>query len=378
MPNSLTNILDKILAMGLSTLREAAVMPRLTNADYRGEAAQKGATIDIPIPKAQVVGNVTPGPVRTSSASNAPGLVQVALDQWKKTNFFLTDKDMVEIDRNRHFVPMQTDEAARAMANNLDGAIHGRYLGVYGWVGTAGVTPFSTVATGPLAGKVLNEQLAPKSMRRIVLDPSGEAQALQLSAYSDVEKTQDRAVKIEGEIGRKFGFDHFMSQNVTSHTAGTCKGGTFGSTGAVGASTVELDGTSALGTLVVGDVFSRSGDPQTYVALTGGTISSAGINVRIDPPLKVAASAGTTWARKASHVVNLAFHPQAFAWATRPLQEAVTGEVQANLSRTMTDPLSGVTMRLEIIRENKQTAFEFDYLYGTKLVRPPFAARIAG
>ncbi len=45
MANTLTNIVDKILARGLTTLREQAVMPRLVNIDYSNEAAQKGSTM---------------------------------------------------------------------------------------------------------------------------------------------------------------------------------------------------------------------------------------------------------------------------------------------------------------------------------------------
>ena len=223
MSNSLTNVMDKILARGLMTLREAAIMPRLVNVDYNAnEAKQFGDTIDVPKPAAQVASSVVAGVQGSATpASKTPGKVQVPMDQWKTTDFHLTDKDMVEVDRNRHFLPMQTAEAARVLANTADTYIHGKYTGVYGYVGTAGVVPFSSVATATGARVVLNEQLAPMSERRIVMDPTAEGQALQLAAYSDVSQTQDRPVKIEGEIGRKFGFDHFMSQNVLTHTAGT-------------------------------------------------------------------------------------------------------------------------------------------------------------
>ena len=41
MANTLTNIMDKILARGLMVLREAAVMPRLVNIDYANEAKER-------------------------------------------------------------------------------------------------------------------------------------------------------------------------------------------------------------------------------------------------------------------------------------------------------------------------------------------------
>lgn len=379
MANTLTNILDKILAQGLVTLREAAVMPRLVNTDYASTGAQQGNTVDIPVPKAQVVSTVSASNTSKAAASNTPGLVQISLDQWKMTDFHLTDKELSEIDRNRHFVPMQAAEAARAIANNIDTKIHNDYKGIYGYVGTAATVPFSTVATATGARRVLNDQLAPMNDRRIVMDPTAEDQALQLSAYSDVEKTDDKGVKIEGEIGRKFGIDHYMSQNVVTHTKGTAGTDTLvGSTTAIGVSSLAIQAGSAVGTIVVGDVFTIAGDSQTYVAKTAITTTSANQNVTIDPALKVIASANAVITFKATHVVNLGFQRGAFAYVTRPLANAVGALTGGNPQSVLTDNLTGLTMRLEVVRQHKQNAFQFDVLYGTKLIRPAFGTRIAG
>jgi len=376
MANTITAILDKILAGGLVTLREAAVMPRLTNTDYQGAAAEQGDTIDVPIPKAQVVSTVAAAASNKAAADKSPSKVQISLDQWKTTDFHLTDKEMAEIDRNRHFVPMQTSEAARALANNVDTYIHNKYTGVYGYQGTAAVVPFSTVATTTGARKILNNQLAPGSQRRLVMDPNAEDQALQLAAYSDLDKTGDFAVKIEGEIGRKFGIDHFMSQNVVSHTKGTAGTDTLiGSTTAIGVSTLAIVAGSAVGTIVIGDVFTIAGDSQTYVANSAITTTSANQNVSIDPPLQVIASATSVITFKATHVVNLAFNRGAFAYVTRPMAD---DPLNTNPTSTLVDNETGLTMRLEVVRQNKQNAWQFDILYGAQLVRPAFAARIAG
>ncbi len=381
--NTLTNIQDKILARGLMVLREAAIMPRLVNIDYSGEAAQKGTTIDIPTSKAQTVADVVAGPTYSSAQGVTPGLTQVSMSNWKKTDFFLTDKDMVEVDRNKHFLPLQSEEAAKALANDIDTTIHKDYLGIYGFVGTAGVVPFSTIATATGARKVLNEQLAPMSDRRVVLDPNAEDQALQLAAFSDVSQSTDRDVKIEGEIGRKLGLDFFMSQNVQTHTVGTndvANGAVVGSTTAIGVSTLLVKADSIIGTVVTGDVFTIAGDTQTYV-ITGASASltSAGVNFTIDPALKVIASATSKMTFKATHVVNLCFQRGAFVYVTRPLMSSVTSELLGGVStRALVDNQTGITLRLEVIRQNKQVEWEFDVLYGSKLLRPELAARIAG
>lgn len=379
MANTMTNILDKILAQGLMTLREAAVMPRIVNIDYQGQAAQKGNTIDVPIPVAQVVSTVAASNTSKAAANKTPGLVQISLDQWKMTDFHLTDKEMAEIDRNQHFIPMQTAEAARAIANNIDVAIHSNYTGVYGFTGTPAVVPFSTVATATGARKVLNNQLAPMNDRRIVMDPNAEDQALQLSAYSDLEKTGDNGVKIEGALGRKFGIDHYMSQNVQTHTTGTIVSCQVGSTTAAGASTLAFNGLTAGGTIVIGDVFTIAGDTQTYVATSAHTlVSTVKQNVSIAPGLAQIASATSVIQVKATHVVNLAFQRGAFAYVTRPIADAVGDLAGGNPMTSLTDDMTGLTMRLEVVRQHKQNSFQFDVLYGSQLVRKEYATRVAG
>ncbi len=385
MANTLTNIVDKILARGLTTLREQAVMPRLVNIDFSNEAAQKGTTIDVPLPKSQTVSDVTPRVIPVSTANTTPGLVQIPMDQWKKTDFKLSDKDMVEVDRNRHFIPMQTEEAAKAIANTVDAKIHNT-LGqrTYGYIGKAAVTTFSTVATITNARKTLNNQLAPISQRRLVMDPDAEGAALQISALSDLEKTGDDRVKIEGELGRKFGFDFFMSQNVQTHTAGSATSGDglqVSNETAIGVSTIRFSTSAGTAIFNVGDIFTIAGDTQTYVrtGTTAVTVTTGSTAVTFDPALTTIASAAAAVTVKATHVMNLAFNRNAAAYVTRPLQAAVGGDVLGgSVVRSLVDNMTGIVLRLEVSRQNKQTSWEFDVLYGTKTLRPEFGMRIAG
>jgi hypothetical protein len=74
-------------------------------------------------------------------------------------------------------------------------------------------------------------------------------------------------------------------------------------------------------------------------------------------------------------VVNLGFHRDALAFANRPLG-AATATNPRMLS--MTDPVTGITLRLELTRQYKQDRWELDLLWGSKLVRAALAARLAG
>ena len=74
--------------------------------------------------------------------------------------------------------------------------------------------------------------------------------------------------------------------------------------------------------------------------------------------------------------VGLAFHRDAFALATRPLMASSTDLAMGSNIMSMTDPVSGLSLRLEVQRQYKQTTWEFDILYGVKCVRPEYACKV--
>jgi hypothetical protein len=378
MANDLQNLVPRLLARGLLALREMAVMPRLVNLDYSLEGAQRGSTIDVPVSNTFTANNVSPSITPSSAQDSTPGLVQIPLNQWKQVDFFLTDKQRLEIVENESFMPMNISEAVRALANSMDSHIHAQAVDVFGFIGTAGATPFSTIADVVNSRALLNKQLAPMNSRRIVMNPDAEANMLQIPAMSDLEKTGDQDVKIEGMLGRKFGFDMVQSQNVRTHIAGTAASITVASTTAAGATSLDIIASIA-GTLRKGDIFSIAGNSQTYVVTSADdTYTSTKKAVAIQPPLVAIASSGADVAKRASHVVNLAFQREAFAFVNRPLANVGNGNQLGSIIQQMTDPVTGLTMRMEVTRQNKQEVMQLDVLYGAKTIRPQLAVRIAG
>lgn len=408
--NDLTNIMPKILARGLLSLRKLCIMPRIVNSDYSNEAAMKGTTIDIPVPTAVATIDVTPSNTLITPEGCTPALVQVSLNNWKQNKaIYLTDKELCEIDQNEHFLPMQMQEAIKALAGDVNASIFAKYKGtlrgVYGYTGTAGTTPFGSgvgVVSATNARKILNQQLCPKTDRRGVLNFDAEANALALSEFGDAEKTMDPNIKMEGEIGRKYGVDWFADDDVPSHTAGTIDdGGTpngrhahinNGGGYAVGIDTINIDkdsGTALTGTIVLGDIVSFAGHAQTYCVIANAnsgnysagayTASSNAIaGLKIYPALVAAVADNEIMTVKATHVVNLVFHRDAFAFATRPLLDVTSKLNLGTQILSMQDPISGLVLRLEVSRQHKQIVWEFDILWGCELVRPELVMRIAG
>ena len=136
MANTLTALVPKILARGLTALRENAVMPRLVNRSIGEEAREVGDTIDIPLSAAATTRTVTPAVTQAANVDFIPTKVQLSLDQWKESPFQLTDKQLAEIDADNDFIPMQVSEAVKALANGIDSYILGKYTGIHNYSGT--------------------------------------------------------------------------------------------------------------------------------------------------------------------------------------------------------------------------------------------------
>lgn len=379
MSNTITNVVPKLLAQGVLALRQAVMMPQLVNGGYSTLASQRGNVINVPIPSAIASRNVTPGFTMVSNVDFTPTVALVTLDFWKETLFQMSDNDMVSVQDGT--LPMQASEAIKTLANDCDVLVMGKAVGVYGFTGTPGTTPFASNITAAItARKKLNRQLAPMDNRRMVLDPEAEANALGLANILDFDKRGDQGGIIRGSIGTKLGMDWYMDQNIDTYTPGTgwVTGWVLSTVGAAaGDVTLNILNATAAGTIKVGDIFTVNGGSQTYVVTVAATASATVARlISFNPALaSLAATGAAITVVGTAYTRNLTFHRDAFAWASRPL-----GDIPelGSVFRSVADPVSQIALRLEVSRQNKQTAFSYDILAGTNLIRPELACIVAG
>jgi hypothetical protein len=384
MANNFTDVVPILIAQGLETLRSTCYFTRLINRDFENTPANTGDTINVYIPSSAVDEDVAPSVTKAANNDTKPKKVPVTLDQWRHSGFYLTDKEAEEIAGGVQ--AKQASEHVKALAQRLNSYALAQYKGVYGYVGTAGTTPFAADTTAATqARKILNKQEAGLTDRRIILDPDAEALAVELAKLTTAQNTGGKEELTEAAIGRKLGFDWFMDQQIPTHastalTAGAC---TVNGVNAVGAGstdggrtgTVSIAKAANASPLVKGDIISIAGDAQTYVVTADTNLIVGNTAVPIAPALKKATVGAEVVTLKASHVVNLAFHRDAFAFASRPLQKTSQNTVEM---MSIPDPVTGIVLRLELVRQNKQWYYDFDVLYGVKLVREELACRIAG
>lgn len=384
MTNTFTDVVPILIAQGLQTLRAACVMPRLVNTDYSNTPANQGDTVNVWIPSALTVSDVAPSAAPVQAGDSQPVKAPIPLNKWRRSGFYLTDKQQEEIVGGVQ--SKQTGEAIKAIAEDINAYIFGLYTSVYGYAGAAGTTPFAAdVSALTAARKVLNLQRAPLTDRRLVLDVNAEANALGLAAFTTFQNVGNAAGLIDGTLGRKFGFDIAMDQQVPTHPSVVFTAGAVtvngvnainaGSTNGGRTGTISLAKATNAGSFIAGDIITIAGFNQTYVVTAATALIVGNTTVPIAPALQQATAGGEAITLKAAHVVNMAFHRDAFAFVSRPLQ-ASSANIETMMS--VADPISGVAIRLEVIRQNKQMFFDFDVLYGAACVRPELASRLAG
>lgn len=382
MANTLTNILPTILAGGVQALRERAVMAQLVNRDYQGLAQQKGNVVNIPVPSAIAARAVTPAVAMASNVDFAPTSAAVTLDQWYEAPLNISDADAASIDMA--YVAMQSTEAIKSLANNVDQYIMGKHKRIFAYSGAAGTTPFNTSLTAVAsAALVLHQNLAPTEDRRAVISPLAEFYFKQNSQILQADQRGNTTGLTEGVIGRVLGLDWFVDQNMATVTHTPGGGWVTGfsvstTTGVAGGSTLHVLNATASGTIKVGDVFTLGTDTLNQYVVTASATSSStvGIDLSIYPPLRAAASLGTTLAVVATaYTVNLAFHRDSWAFASRPLSGVF---LAGNIIQAPTDPISGIALRLELSRQYKQETLSYDILYGANVYRPELASKIFG
>ncbi len=359
----------------LLQLRNNTVMANLVYRDYSQEfVAGVGNTVTIRKPatfEAQEFNRSTGIQIQDATE----GSESVVLDKLLDVSFEVTAEQLtMDI---RDFSEQLLIPAMQGFANKIDLYLLGLYNDIPFNFGTAGSTP-SEISDVTGARKVLNDNKVPFANRNLVIDTAAEDKFLQLATFYEADKVGDNGTALrEASLGRKFGFNIFMDQNVKKHTKGTLAGdaGTIKVKGAVSAGSTQLviDGTNMTGTLLKGDLVSIDGKP--YAVTENTTAVTNEIAVKLYPATAdIADDAEVTIV--STHTANLAFHKNAFALVSRPLAlpRGLSSEQKAIVNY---DGL-GLRVIYDYNSQYKKDVISIDMLCGVKTLSSELACRLLG
>ena len=372
MANTFVTI-KEIARQALPRLIENMVFPNLIHRDFSEDFHYLGDTVKVRRPTV-----LTAAEFDAENGVNYSDISETAVDV-KLDTIATVDvaAEAVETalnidDLNRVFI----EPAAAALAEKINSDGLSLYKDVPYFAGTAGTTPTGLDNLSAVR-RVLNVNKVPFAGRVAVWDPEADAAFTTIPAIVNAEKSGTTSALREGAIGRVFGMDNYMSQGVKQHATGitAATGVKLSAQAAQGAETLNLSGTSLTGKLVKGDLL-KIGDQTFVVTEDSATAASNAIaGVKVYPAVRTALAANTTVTLVGSHTANLAFHPMAFAFVTRPLINP-DGEGVASYVTSF----NGVSLRVTkgYDQKYKRSTYSMDVLYGFKTVYPELAVRALG
>lgn len=375
----------EIAEQALPILQNNLVFPALINVDYSKTFAKKGDTIQVERPASFTAETFS---TSISAQDVDPTPILVKLDTIADVSVTLTAKQMaLNVDDLTRLV---INPAMVAIAEKINSDGLNLYKYVPYWTGTSGTTP-DGLDDFANASKILNTNKVPMSMRRAVWDPSAQAEFQVLDAIVGADKSGTTEALREGSIGRVMALDNYMSQVVKTHTAGLY------SALADVTGTVDVDNnstsdtlyglpysvvtlTSAAGastaTLLKGDLITLNDEQYTVLETTAAAASGVIASCKIYPALSESITDKTVTfpdVTAKAHVANLAFHRDAFAFVTRPLET-----LEDNKHYTIN--FGGLTLRVTVDYSitTKSHTLSMDILYGFAPLYPDLACRILG
>ena len=411
MPNTLITP-SMIAKEGLMQLENNLVFANQVHREYVSEfRGGQGSTVAIRRP---VKFNTSNGATLVKQDVEEKS-TNITIDQRKHVGWEFSTQDLtlsIEEYSERYIKP-----AAITLAQTIDRSVASLYSTVWNSLGTPGTTPANFAAVAAAAQR-LDEMAVMPDKRTIAVNPAAAyaiaGNQTTLEAVGDVRRTAYQ----EAMVGRVAKFDMFSSQNVVNHVVGPL-GGTplvngaaqnvtyAAAIGAGWSQTLVTDGWTAAAALRVraGDVFTIPGvfavNPvpgegskqampylQEFTVLNDGSSNASGqLTLTISPPIITSGPQQTVSAAPADNAAltfrgtanvaypqNLAFHRNAFALVTVPL------EMPDGVNFKARETHKGLSMR--VIKDydivNDTEIIRLDVLYGVDAIYPDLAARLWG
>ena len=388
--NQITNEAVRLFTQSNAFLRTVS---RQYDDQFARTGAKIGSALRIRLPNDYTVST---GPAITPQGTNEQNTTLTVATQANVPVSFGTAEKTLSLDdfSERILAPAVNRLAAYVAADLMN--VAGQSANIV--ANLSGSTLSSPNATTWLtAGSALDQNLAPRSDRKIILDPVTQARTV--SSLAGLFNPQVRiSEQYETGIISKdtLGFDWMYHQTTQVHTVGSFSAGTVNGSGQTG-STLTVN--AITGTLNQGDVITIAG-VYAINRLTGASqgqlrqfvvtanVASGATSIPIYPAIVPAPAAfNTVTASPANSAAislvmpassqyrqNIAYYPEAFTLATADLEMPTAGVVQAARAN-----FDGISLRMieayDVMSDSLIT--RLDILYGYAAIRPEWSAVVA-
>lgn len=271
----------------LAVLEESLVAANLVHRDFENTLAQMGDTVNCRRPnrfepfRKDLTDNVT---IQDATATNVP----VVLNQHVHTSFLIRDGE--ESKSMTDLITEYIGPAVKGMARWTDRMVLGQYgQFVHNNAGQLGGLSGTTAKSYVIAARKRAETLKwPDEIRPMIVNQNAEANLLNTDLFVSSEKAGNSTALETADMGRKFGFRFYQTQQMGLIVSGNTK-----RTGAVnlaagyaaGSTVLVVDGFT--GTIAAGSGISIDGYPHWVVSSTATLGNATGITISRGLPAAV-------------------------------------------------------------------------------------------
>jgi hypothetical protein len=389
---ALSNTIDNSLLWSLAikllkTLREESGILSGLQKDFDPSPMGVGESVTVAQAPPLAIDTVVPSPYLASFPADMTFKhQQISLSNWEKAEFALSSRDCAKI-RLNEWIPQQMVQAVRCVLNSMRAKALTALLGCNGHVHTSQTSGFfnsTDKITGLIdANTTLNRQLAPANGRRmVVVDATEYGNAVKTDNLLLAYAAGDANALRSGIAGKLAGFEFlFDNSNVfpSAHVNGA-DNGAYVLNGAHAQGTTTLTLITGANTILAGDIVqitdATTGTKYSYAVKTG--LAAPGSLIINEPGLMMANATGSTvivegTASATVKIAGYAFDPNAIMLVSRTPS---TPEVQLGTSQIVTDPLTGLSLKVAMIPGDEALIVRVSALYGVGLVDPRLGVRL--
>ena len=347
--------------------------------DSSAEAVAVGQKIEFPIVPAGQARDVVPGANVPDVSGDDIQKRTLEITKCRAADVIWTGNEQVSLGgMYNRILEDQITERMRTLANEVEedllSVAVAEGLNAGNGIGTSGTTPFGTDLTELTATlKKLQDNGAPTSDLQAVLNTSASMNLRNLKHLQSYADSGTTSLLRQGEIGQLMRFAIRESAGFKTHVKGTGSGYLVNGAASQGDTEIAID--TGTGTFVKGDLVSFGSDTEKYVV--AADVPNGGTVLKLVTPLQKPVSDNAAITIGDNYLASVAFPRSAIWLATRTVPVPQGGD-KGTASRTISDPLSGLSFGVTLYPGYKQNQLEISLSWGVGIIKPKFVVPILG
>jgi len=206
-----------------SSLKKALVFagPQAVNRNYEGEIRSAGDSVRILSISRPTIGDYVKGTTSIDPETLTDAERTLLIDQVKYFSFELDDVDYAQTRNGGALLTEAAMESAFGLADTADQYVAGLYTGAAAGnkISTTAITSSALAVTGLINLAVkLDQANVPRQGRYVIIPPWYHGLLLGSDLFAPVDASGSSEALRNGIVGRAFGFDVFLSNNVINTT----------------------------------------------------------------------------------------------------------------------------------------------------------------